>query len=74
MKYSCFPTQEVIGGEVVSVPHLQVESGGNLRLRLVPGEQRLLARYHDLLFRHKVVEREDEPPVEVALTGQRPGR
>ena len=58
---------------MVSIPDLQVESGGDLGLRLVPREQGLLARDDDLLLRHQVVAGEDKPPVEVTFPCQRSG-
>lgn len=57
---------------MVRVPDLQLQPGGDLALRLVPGEHGLLARDDDLLLGHQVVEGEDEAPVEVALARQRP--
>lgn len=56
---------------MVSVPDLEVQSSGYLRLGLVPAEHRVLARDDDLLFGDEVVEGVDEPPVEVALAGER---
>lgn len=64
-------TEEIIGREVVGVPHLQGEPGRDLVLGLVPGEHGLLFGDDDLLLRRQVVEGEDVTPVEVALAGQR---
>lgn len=63
-------TQEVVGGEVVGIPHLQREARGNLVLCLVPGEHGLLLGDDDLLLGHEIVEGVDEAPVEVALSCQ----
>jgi len=65
-------TEEVVSGEMVGVPDLEVESSRNLRFRLIPREHVILARDNDLFLRHEVVERKDEAPVEVAFSRQRP--
>lgn len=73
VKYHQFPlvlTQEVISGEVVSVPDLQREARRDLVFSLIPGEHGLLLRDDNLLLSHEVIKREDKAPVEVALTSQ----
>lgn len=64
-------TQEVIGREVVSIPHLQREARRDLVLCLIPGEHGLFLRDHNLLLCHEVIKGKDEAPVKVALSGQR---
>lgn len=63
-------TQEVICREVISIPHLQVESWWDLVFSFIPCKHGLLLGDYNLLLCHQVVEGVDEPPVEIALTGQ----
>lgn len=55
---------------MVSIPDLQRETRRDLVFSLIPGEHGLLLRDYDFLLSYKVIEGEDEAPVEVALTGQ----
>lgn len=52
---------------MISIPHLQIKTSGDLVLGLIPGEHGLFLRDNNFLFSHEVVKWVDKAPVEVAL-------
>lgn len=54
---------------MVSVPHLQIKTRGDLVFGFIPGKHGLFLGDDDLLLSHEIVKGVHEAPVEVPLPG-----